>query len=91
VKAYETAVRTRELGHGADPRFAQHVANAVRVERGIRDEDGEPLYTIAKEHKHSRRRIDIAMAAILSWEARNDALAAGVLQQGKPRATVLTW
>lgn len=83
LKAYETAARTRELGHersGVYARaFGEHVANAVKREVNIRDEDGERLYSIYKEHKGSPRKIDIAMAAVLSWAARIDAIAAGAL------------
>ena len=64
------------------------VANAVKREVGIRDEDGEPLYVINKENKNSPRKIDIDMAGILSWEARNDAIAAGVLEDVGPQIWV---
>jgi phage terminase large subunit-like protein len=80
LKAYETAVRTGELGHEASPAFAAHIASAVKREVNLRDEDGERLYTISKEHKGSPRKIDIAMAAVLSWGARAEALAAGAGQ-----------
>jgi hypothetical protein len=36
------------------------------------------LWTIYKERSDSPHKIDAAMAAILSWEARCDALASGV-------------
>lgn len=77
VKAYETAVRARELPHEPSAKFAEHVGNARKHETNFRDEDGELLYTISKAGKNSPDKIDIAMAAVLSWEARNDALAAG--------------
>lgn len=93
LKAYETAVRTGDLGHeqcaGDHPSgqpcsaqvFAEHIANAVKRDVNIKDEDGERLYVISKEHKGSPRKMDIAMAATLSWGARLDALAAGALNQ----------
>src|SRR5688572_15644648 len=77
LKAYETAVRTGELGHEPQEDFAQHIANSVKRDVNLRDEDGERLYTISKESKMSPRKIDIAMAGVLSWAARIDALAAG--------------
>lgn len=79
LKGYETAVRTLALGHERSEVFAAHIANAVKRDVNLRDEDGERLYVIAKEHKASLRKIDVAMAAVLSWAARNDAIAAGVL------------
>lgn len=78
LKAYETAVRTKELGHEASPMFAEHIANAVKRDVNLKDEDGEKLYIITKEHKSSPRKMDGAMAGTLSWGARLDALAAGV-------------
>jgi hypothetical protein len=83
LKAYETAVRTGELGHEANPAFAQHIANAVKRDVNIRDEDGERLYTIGKQSKGSSRKMDIAMAAVLSWGARNAAIASGALEESE--------
>lgn len=87
LKAYETAVCTGELGHDASPVFAEHIANAVKRDVNLRDEDGERFYTLSKEHKHSPRKIDIAMAAVLSWAARMDALAAGATDDRSPYET----
>jgi hypothetical protein len=36
------------------------------------------LFALQKESQHSRLKIDAAVAAVLSWEARTDAIAAGV-------------
>ena len=80
LKAYETAVRTGELGHEKSAVFAAHIANAVKRDVNLRDEDGERLYVLSKEHKNSPRKIDAAMAAVLSWNARVDALAKGLGQ-----------
>jgi phage terminase large subunit-like protein len=78
LSAYASAVRSKELGHEADPEFAAHISNAVKRDVNLRDENGDRLYTIGKEGKNSPRKIDIAMAAVLSWAARNAALAAGM-------------
>jgi hypothetical protein len=92
LKAFETAVRRGELTHercqcrvrqSRDQRcpaevFAAHISNAVKRDVNLRDEDGERLYTISKEHKNSLRKIDAAMAAVLSWGARLDAVAKGL-------------
>jgi hypothetical protein len=40
-----------------------------------RDEQGKPLWLIRKERSDSPQKIDLAMAAVLSWEARTDATA----------------
>lgn len=80
LKAYENAVRTGGLWHEQDKTFGEHIANAVKRDVNMKDEDGERLYIISKENKHSGRKIDVAMAAVLSWAARNDAVAAGLAE-----------
>ena len=49
----------RTLTHDGDPQLARHVGNAVIHEdsRGAR---------LAKEHRHSRRRIDACVAAVMA-------------------------
>lgn len=81
LRAWSAALAAGEVSHcpEAEPLchiLAEHVGNAIRHETGYRD-DGGNLWTIEKEH--SARKIDGAMAAVLSWEARNDALTAGAL------------
>jgi phage terminase large subunit-like protein len=53
------AVVNGALTHSGDPRMARHVANCIIREdtRGVR---------LAKEHKHSRRRIDAAVATVMA-------------------------
>lgn len=83
VKEYETAVRGRSLGHARDPVMARHVANCVKRPTGLRDENGEFAYVISKDGPNSPRKIDLAMAALLSWRARLDAIAAGAIGAGR--------
>ena len=78
IKSYNTAITSGDLLHDGNPHFARHIGNAVRRVLKIRDEEGAPLWTIYKERTDSPHKIDAAMAGILSWEARGDALAAGV-------------
>lgn len=85
IKAYETAITAGELLHDGNPHLKRHIGNAVRKILNMRDEEGHPLWTIYKERPDSPHKIDAAMAAILSWEARSDALTAGL---GKPRNSV---
>lgn len=77
VQEYEVAVRAKSLAHEPSEVFARHIANCVRRPTGLRDELGGFSYVISKDGTNSPRKIDIAMAAILSWRARLDALAAG--------------
>jgi len=78
IKAFDTAITSGELLHDGSPHLARHIGNAVRRILKLRDEEGKPLWTIYKERTDSPHKIDAAMAAILSWEAHGDALAAGI-------------
>ena len=49
---------------------------AQRRDLAVRDDKGERLWTIQKERPDSPHKIDAAVAAILSWEARTGAIAA---------------
>lgn len=90
IRAYDNAIRSGELSHDGDATFARHIGNACRRVLTTRDEKGEPLWTIYKERPDSPHKIDAAMAGCLSWEARNDALAAGVGQASKYETAGLT-
>lgn len=68
----------------------EHVGNAVRRPTNMRDEDDNTfLWLIGKDAAKSPRKIDLAMAACLSWEARGDAIRAGVLN--KPTYARAQW
>jgi len=53
----------------------------VRRNVNARDDDGRPLWTLAKSAPG--RKIDAAMALVLAWEARRDAVAAGVKSRSR--------
>jgi phage terminase large subunit-like protein len=56
TQRFAEAVRT----HSGNPDLARHVGNAtVKVARSTR---------IQKEHKHSTRRIDLAVAAVMAHD-----------------------
>lgn len=82
TRAWAEAMATRQVSHCADgplcQHFTAHVGNAVKRETGYRD-DGGVLWTIEKDRPGSPRKIDAAVAAIIGWEARNDAIASGAL------------
>ena len=81
LRNYRGAMAAGELHHDADETYAVHVANARRVNQpGMVDEEERPLWLIAKERPDSPNKIDLAMAGCLSWEARGDAVAAGMLK-----------
>lgn len=81
VRNYRLAMSTGDLTHNGDPLFARHIANARRMPLNVRDEDGRQMFSLQKDRPHSPNKIDAAMAAILSAEARGDAVAAGVLNR----------
>lgn len=60
TRFYE-AVMNRSVTHSGDPRLARHIANAVLKA----DSRGTRIY---KEHKHSQRRIDLAVAAVMALD-----------------------
>lgn len=76
-RSLASAIRSGEITHqvdGDDP-LTRHMRNAVRRPVNARDDAGKPLWTIAKPAPG--RKVDAAMALVLAWEARRDALAAG--------------
>lgn len=83
LRAYANAMATGQLEHCAadDPYcrlFTEHIGNACRQATGYRD-DGGPLWVVQKDRPMSVHKIDASVAGCLSWEARNDAIAAGAL------------
>jgi hypothetical protein len=70
IAAYVTAARTGELGHDGSPVLLEHLGNARRHEIHYRGDQGERLFTIRKERPDSPHKIDVVMAAVLSWAAR---------------------
>jgi phage terminase large subunit-like protein len=81
IRSYCTAMAAGELSHNGDPVLAAHIGNARRLYTRLVDEQGQPLWILRKERPDSPKKIDGAMGAILSWEARNDALASGVVER----------
>lgn len=84
VRAHVEAVGSGELTHDGDPTLARHIGNAVRKPVNVKDDDDRQMYVVTKDRPFSPHKIDGAIAALLSWEARGDAIAAGV----KGRRTV---
>lgn len=70
LERFHEAVLSGEMSHDGGSVLTRHVLNARRRMRpqGL---------LIGKEHPHSNRKIDGAMAAVLAYEARADAVARG--------------
>lgn len=78
LQAFNSAIQSGSISHDGDPVLARHIANSCKSELPQRDDQGGAMWLIRKERHDSPNKIDLAMAAVLSWEARNDAIAAGV-------------
>lgn len=81
VESFEAAVRNQEVTHSGEFRLTQHVMNA---RRRIRNQK----LTVGKEHDYSPNKVDACVAAILAWQARLDAVAAGAGSKPKRRAPI---
>lgn len=68
---FHSAVVDRELSHDGSFALTRHALNARRRPSRVG-------MTIAKEHPDSPRKIDAVVAAVLAWQARLDAVAAGI-------------
>ena len=77
LQSFQQAIAEGTISHDGHEALSRHVANACRHDLQQRDDQGHPLWLIRKERSDSPLKIDAAMAAVLSWEARNDAIAAG--------------
>lgn len=75
VRAYQEAIANGEIGHNGDQDFERHIANAGKNEVNSMDEEGRRKFRLAKIAEH--RKFDAAMAAVLSWQARLDAIKKG--------------
>ena len=72
--ATHTALVTGELGHDGDPALERHLKNA-------RTRSTRYGLTLRKDRKSSPNKIDAAMAAVLAFQARIDAIAGGLEQR----------
>jgi len=77
LRSFATAIQAGELSHDGNEDLARHIGNACKRTLNLRDEDGERLCLIQKERWDSPFKIDAAMAAVLSNEARMDAIKSG--------------
>ena len=91
LQAYSTAIQTGQISHDGNEVFARHMANAYKQELKQRDEKGQPYWYIRKERSDSPNKIDLAMAAVLSWEARTDAITAGAAAPPKEITGEVFW
>lgn len=77
-RSYSNAIGIGAVTHDGNAVLERHVGNANRMVLQMRSEDGSPLWVVVKERKGSPLKVDAAVAAVLSWQARLDAVALGV-------------
>lgn len=77
IEGFKTAITDGTISHDGDADVIRHIGNARKRELHKVDEQGQKLYVIQKERSDSPHKMDLAMCAVLSWEARTDAIAAG--------------
>lgn len=92
IRAYQEAIDSGALSYtgirSSDPdadqvtNLRRHVGNAGRVRTNLVDDEGQTIYILGKIAQE--RKFDAAMAAVLSWRARLDALADGAKPPVKP-------
>jgi hypothetical protein len=84
IRSFVGAIAAGELSHDGNRIFDDHVGNARQLSTGLVDEEERPLWILRKERPDSPKKIDAAVAAVISWEARNDTIAAGEGDEPEP-------
>jgi hypothetical protein len=86
VREYAQAIGAGDVKHDGDETFVRHVANARKRVLTVKDDKERPMHTLAKDSARSPRKIDAAMAGVLSWQAATDARELGVVRLDPPTA-----
>jgi len=81
VRTFAEAVAAGDLSHDGDPDFARHIANATRRPVNVYDDEQRQMWVLAKDRRGSSRKVDAAVAAVISWEAMRDERQAGPQQR----------
>jgi hypothetical protein len=103
VRRFRDAVTSAEISHSGSKVLRRHIGNAkLRELSHPTDDKGRPMHTLDKESHMSPRKIDGAMAAILAWKGRMDAIGANIVNlnpqptnavppQNEPEPRPQTW
>jgi len=76
LSRFHDAIVDKDLLHAGDPILTRHVLNSRR-------RSGRYGISIAKATPDSPNKIDAAIAAVLAYEARNQAVAGGALAEAQ--------
>lgn len=91
VRSYTNAIEAGEVSHDDDEALVRHVANSHKRMTYVRDDKGERMHVICKDRKNSPNKMDLAMCAVLSWQARQDALTMGAAKQPVEQDYSVVW
>jgi phage terminase large subunit-like protein len=75
VRKFTQAIAAGDFKHSGDDVLTRHVQNSRRRKLNVDDDKQRPMHTLSKPAQHSPLKIDGAMAAVLAWECRGDAIA----------------
>ena len=84
IREYQQAITSGAVSHDANAVLVRHVGQARRRMLTVKDDEERLMHTLSKDSVNSPRKIDAAMAAVLSWKARSDAIEAGVVTLDEP-------
>lgn len=85
VRQYTEALGSGEVKLSGDEDFLRHMKNARKQKVNVYDEKHVQMHTIAKDRPDSPLKMDAAMAAVGSWEARGDCVAKGAARRHAAR------
>jgi len=77
TRKYAQAISSGEVKNDGNSKMREHIANAQKRDAKVVDDEGIPMWTMAKERHDSDKKIDYAMAGGLSWQACLHVLATG--------------
>lgn len=78
VRRWLDAIATKELRHTGDPVLRSHVGAAQKRMTTVRDDKDREMFVLTKISERSTEKIDLDIAAVLSWSARAKALKDGL-------------
>lgn len=79
IRAYDEAIDRGDIAHDGNEDLIRHVASAGKNMLNQVDDEGKQKFRLTKISRD--RKYDAAMAAILSWQARLDAIKQGIMPQ----------
>jgi len=79
TRRYEEAIDAGDVTFDGNPTFMTHLRQARKRMVTALDDKDRPMHVLSKSSSRSPLKIDAAAAAVLSWEARSDALASGAI------------